>query len=242
MNESTLTQLKTIVERTVRPVRASTSHKQKIREELLAHVSEVFEEELAALDDEQAALKQTVLRFGNPGELRGQLQESVPVSDAITRFLEVKPDESTLRTAVRLGWTAEALGLIIFVAALIAGVGVNTCPREAFVLCGGAVLALPLYLFGLAFLSDWMRQSLTGAAERSWRNISLVAVGWWLLSLLVLVGPPLLIGIWPTSSERLVAVAIASWVGNPLVPYCLARSAAVRLRDHQQWATLSIDQ
>ena len=234
MNESTLTQLKIIVERTVRPVRASTSHKQKIREELLVHVSEVFEEELAALNDEQAALNQTLLRFGNPGELTGQLQESVPVSDAITRFWEVKPDESTLCTAMRLAWTAEALGLIIFVAALIAALMRGESDARA-------VLALPLYLFALAFLSDWMRQSLTGAAERSWRNMSLVAVSWWLLSLLVLLGPPLLMGIWPTSSERMVAVAIASWVGNPLVPYCLAQSAAVRLRDHQQWATLLID-
>ena len=48
MNESTLTQLKIIVERAVRPVRASTSRKRKMREELLAHVSGVFEEEFAA--------------------------------------------------------------------------------------------------------------------------------------------------------------------------------------------------
>ena len=47
MNESSLTGLKIIVERTVRPVCASTSRKQKMREELLAHVSAVFEEESA---------------------------------------------------------------------------------------------------------------------------------------------------------------------------------------------------
>ena len=41
MNESTLTQLKIIVERAVRPVRASISRKRKMREELLAHVSGV---------------------------------------------------------------------------------------------------------------------------------------------------------------------------------------------------------
>ena len=43
MNESTLTQLKIVVERAVRPVRASFARKRKVREELLAHVSGVFE-------------------------------------------------------------------------------------------------------------------------------------------------------------------------------------------------------
>ena len=54
MNESTLIQLKIMVERAVRPVRASISHKRKMREELLAHVSDVFEEE-ARLGDGPAA-------------------------------------------------------------------------------------------------------------------------------------------------------------------------------------------
>jgi hypothetical protein len=66
INESTLTQLKIIVERAVRPVRASTSRKRKMREELLAHVVGVFEEESANLGDERTALEQTALRFGNP--------------------------------------------------------------------------------------------------------------------------------------------------------------------------------
>jgi hypothetical protein len=44
MNESTLTQLKIIVERAVRPVRASIARKRKMREELLAHVVGVFDD------------------------------------------------------------------------------------------------------------------------------------------------------------------------------------------------------
>ena len=47
MNESTLTQLQVIVERAVRPVQASISCKRKMREELLAHVSGAFEDELS---------------------------------------------------------------------------------------------------------------------------------------------------------------------------------------------------
>src|SRR5580704_13914544 len=80
MNESTLTQLKIIVERAVRPVRASTSRKRKMREELLAHVCDVYDEE-AKLGDEQTALARTQERFGQAAELTGQLQASVPRGD-----------------------------------------------------------------------------------------------------------------------------------------------------------------
>src|SRR5260221_6631955 len=93
MNESNLIQLKIIVERAVRPVRASTSRKRKMREELLAHVSGVFEEELAQPGDERAALERTALRFGNPAEVTSQLQESVSASDGIKRFWEGQPGE-----------------------------------------------------------------------------------------------------------------------------------------------------
>ena len=73
MNESTLTQLKILVERAVRPVRASTARKRKMREELLAHVVGVFEEEAARLGGEEAALERTALsrRSGNLNRTAG---------------------------------------------------------------------------------------------------------------------------------------------------------------------------
>src|SRR5262249_20331906 len=104
MNESTLIQLKIIVERAVRPVRASTDRKHKMREELLAHVCGVFEEESAKLGDEKAALEATALRFGNSAEVTSQLQESVPPGDALRRYWEGRPGEPTFRTAIRLAW------------------------------------------------------------------------------------------------------------------------------------------
>ena len=112
MNESTLTQLKIIVERAVRPVRASTSRKRKMREELLAHVSGAFEGESAQLGDDRAALERTALRFGNPAEVTAQLQESVPASDGITRFWEGRPGEATLWIFVRLACVASVCSLV----------------------------------------------------------------------------------------------------------------------------------
>ena len=114
MNDSTLTQLKVLVERAVRPVRASSSRKRKMREELLAHVSAVFKEEAARLHDEQAALEGTAMRFGNPTELTIQefaekvcahfpnspkiIYEPLPVDDPKQR----RPDISKARRL--LGW------------------------------------------------------------------------------------------------------------------------------------------
>jgi hypothetical protein len=85
MNESTLTQMMIVVERAVRPVWASSARKRKMREELLAHVVGVFEEESAKLGDERAAVERTALRFGNPAEVMSQLQETVPARDAVRR-------------------------------------------------------------------------------------------------------------------------------------------------------------
>jgi hypothetical protein len=85
MNEST--QLKIIVERAVRHVQASFARKRKMREELLAHVSGVFEEELAKLGDERTALQRTAQRFGKPTEVREQLQAAIPAGDVIDRLL-----------------------------------------------------------------------------------------------------------------------------------------------------------
>ena len=81
MTESNLVQLKIIVERAVRPVRASVTCKRKMREELLAHVSGAFEDELARVQDEHAALERTRVRFGNPTEMVNELQDSVRISD-----------------------------------------------------------------------------------------------------------------------------------------------------------------
>jgi hypothetical protein len=57
LTDLSITELRVIVERAVRPVRASTSCKKKMREELLAHVSTVYEEEAGKLGDDRAALE-----------------------------------------------------------------------------------------------------------------------------------------------------------------------------------------
>jgi hypothetical protein len=104
MNESTRRDLKSVVERAVRPVRATIARKRKMREELLAHLLAIFEEEVQRVADEQAALDQAKRRFGDTGELTRQLQQAVPRCDRARSILEnlaYQPGESLWRLAAR---------------------------------------------------------------------------------------------------------------------------------------------
>jgi hypothetical protein len=87
MNDATFAQLEEIVDRALRPVWASRSRKQMLRMELLAHVLDVFEEEFAKLDDEQAALDETHFRFGIAEAVASELQSSLTFTDRWLHFL-----------------------------------------------------------------------------------------------------------------------------------------------------------
>jgi hypothetical protein len=182
MNEPTLTQLKILVERAVRPVPASIACKRKMREELLAHVVGVFEEE-AKLGDEQAALARTHERFGQAAELTGQLQASVLPGDRVERFAENLfggPGQSALRLATRFAVAFGALSFIpLGIPILIHGQrGWPTVTRVS-------ALLIPLWVaflsFGGTLLVHGMRQALFGPTGRSWLRVGLVAVAAWLI-------------------------------------------------------------
>jgi hypothetical protein len=102
MNDVIEKELKIVVERAVRPVRATMARKRRMREELLAHLVSIFEEEVE--HDEQVALDQVKRRFGDPKELTGQLQQSVPRWDQCRSILEkvgYLPSESAWHLAAK---------------------------------------------------------------------------------------------------------------------------------------------
>jgi ATP-dependent Clp protease ATP-binding subunit ClpA len=70
-----------IVERAVRPVRAGTAWKRKTREELLAHLTAIYDEELEQSHDPNAAFKAAAERFGDPAELVQELAASLPAGE-----------------------------------------------------------------------------------------------------------------------------------------------------------------
>jgi hypothetical protein len=111
-------ELMVAVERVVRPMRADPRRKMKMRQELLAHLTNAYEEGKARLGNESLALEEAVRRFGNPTELTRELQASVPFFErvlfthvagtkwavAIDRYMEGKPGESPFRHMVRWAW------------------------------------------------------------------------------------------------------------------------------------------
>lgn len=104
MDDIILQELKRVVEQAVRPVRATIARKRRMREELLAHLTAIFEEEAGKLGDARAALNQAKRRFGDPRELTGQLQQAVPRWDRCRAILEQmgwRPGESTWHLAGR---------------------------------------------------------------------------------------------------------------------------------------------
>ena len=151
MNESIHDQLDAIVGCAIRPVSASASRKRMIREELLAHVTAVFDEELARLGDEQAAVNETARRFGIAAELESQLQASVPWLDRFFLISEreilmsrwfwlaavfavffgpamLLPALAKFRDHGELLWVPMAIGLLITFAGL-GGIGYGVMQR-----------------------------------------------------------------------------------------------------------------
>jgi len=241
MNESTLTQLKIIVERAVRPVRASTPRKRRMREELLAHVGGVFAEESAKLGNDRAALERTALRFGSPAEVTSQLQESVPARDAIRRYWEGRPGEPAWRTATRFAWVSGtfALAFVVFLIAIasFAAGWAGIWQREVLIPCLGAVLAVPVWLAGLVFLTSWMEKALDGPAGPSRLKLAACAGSsvFMVLWLAAASWPA-----WFTRPDYLSVVMIAGFVGAPGLVYALAQSSLVCRRYHEEWARLDI--
>lgn len=180
MNDGTSTGLKIIVERAVRPVRASTSLKRKMREELLGHVSGVYDEERARLDDDRKALERTALRFGNPADVTSQLQESVRFGDCVERFWEGRPGESTFRGALRLAVMFELFMLFICGTLLLASGSLNGWVEGELAAVAMGLDFVPQYSFGpvyllaIAFVTRWLESGLHGPEPLfDWPRLSL---------------------------------------------------------------------
>jgi hypothetical protein len=217
-----------------------------MREELLAHVVGVFEEE-ANLGDEQAALARTQERFGQAAELTGQLQASVPPSDRVERFAENffgGSGQSALRLAARFAVALGALSLALLGITILIH-GLRGQGGEWLTVARFPSLLAPLWSAFIAFcgtlLIHGMWQALFGPAGRSWLRAGLVAVAAWLLV--------------PVSSFALCLAVMADiqkslWEVVPLLPYGVVAPVALvavtylvrsEFRDDREWARLDID-
>jgi ATP-dependent Clp protease ATP-binding subunit ClpC len=166
-----------IVERAVRPVRASAKRKRRMREELLTHLSAICEQEQqAASIDVLAALDAAARRFGNPAELARELQASVPRSERIDAWIEYwlgwRAPESVLRMLLRTSLLSFCLLAAFGVIALLASFLVsrdNASDGVRLRVFLSLMLLPPMAQFSVGWCYYKARDSLWGAfgAKRS---------------------------------------------------------------------------
>jgi hypothetical protein len=212
-----------------------------MREELLAHVVGVFEEERARLGDDRAAVERTALRFGNPAEVTSQLQESVPARDTIRRFFEGRAGGAALWALIRVACVASVAVLVGVIAALFAAGWVTASLREAMIVFVYVFSAAPADFFGVAFLTDWIEKGVYDPARVSRLRVALSAAGSLLLMLLFVAGVAWLD--WPTGWDHLGALRLAGMLAgfSVVLAWALALLFAERRRYHEEWGRLPLE-
>jgi ClpA/ClpB-like protein len=159
-----------IVERAVRPVRASTLRKRVIREELLAHLSAIYEQEKTRLRDPAAALDAAAGRFGEPAGLARELESALPklerFSHFVERFVSYRAPESAARFSFRMAThTFFLLAVILSLTTFVVFLGYGwTADVETLARVMAAVVLLTppaQFVAWLAYIK--MRDALWGA-------------------------------------------------------------------------------
>jgi len=186
------------VERVVAPLQASPWRKDRMREELQAHLTNLYEDERTRLSDSDA-LAAALSRFGEPAELTRSLQQSIPRIERIAWFTfpghdfgKRRPGESTTAHILRTAWYVAAWSVaanIVLIAVLPVIVALSRRPAAperpslvtvaAFLgLCTlvqiAAVTLLPL----CCDLARRQVASFKTAPHRRLRHATLAALGW----------------------------------------------------------------
>lgn len=118
MNEESFAQLEQYVERAVGPLRATARRKAVAREELTAHLLDVFEQELRHAGGQgDAALTATVRRFGDCDALTRELQASVPAPERLLFFLLYR-ERFMWRLMILIGVLGTLFGMAVVLPAL----------------------------------------------------------------------------------------------------------------------------
>lgn len=248
MTPETETALKTIVERAIRPVRATFESKRRMREELLAHVNEVFDEELAKTSDAVLALAATERRFGDPAHVADELQRSVSRYDrAVASFERItlaRPEEGAVRRAGRWGtfvFVVMALfdGPAVLLTHLLTDSGhdLGFLCAVFFCLVAGSSLAT----FEFVLLGGWLRRSLFVEGQRSAVRAVCVVLAAFLLPAATMFAELLLL---TRDANWSVFFMGRAWVLVPLslaLVFLVARKFDEERPYCDEWASLSIE-
>jgi hypothetical protein len=254
MNDTILTQLKTIVERAVRPVTASRRRKRQMREELLAHLTAVFDEERATCDVETTALQRARQRFGDPRELTEELEKTVTRWNRAAVFFErmdgdLQPNDSQRRIVVKLAWMtlatfcATQLGLLPSLLTRGKALALGTTVYTAVIVS----LFMGVFSYGLFVGSNQIRRAFYGDATPhtgrppSWRRAMPFLVG--SLAFFPALGFSIYWVLVGDMAASLHNFRVACWFA-PLAPLMLieyARKMAAEENYKHEWADLKVD-
>ncbi len=248
MNDSTLIDLRTSAERAVRPVRAAVARKRRMREELLAHLTAIFEEEAEKLSDEQAALDRAKERFGDAQELSAQIQGTVPWTEWFTyfteRFILFREGESVLAHAARSAAFISglfAINLLLVPLALMIRGRPQEIGRMEFAFFAACIVLSGLF-FGMTLLGHGIREAMFRGASA--RSLPLAVVYSLTSALLVPVGGFIII--WISTGDVASGYAhfrFLSWFAFlvPVVLIAAVRQIATEAWDDNEWESLQID-
>ncbi len=248
------------VERAVRPVLASPSRKLRMREELLAHLTETYREELERRGNAAAALAAACERFGSPAELTAELDGSVgrierwaiAIDDwllaALRSALQFHAGERLWRGALRiLAWLAVFNAMVFLVVPAVSTL-FHGRPDDP------TTLPLLPKLFALIVAWQWLAVLAAQLTERSlerhrgwqgWLGIVWQSIGWSLVLLICAVA-----FWWSITSELIAAPALRSLALSlfGIVPPLFLCTAWLVRQDQQRrkrldaWTLLPLDE
>jgi ATP-dependent Clp protease ATP-binding subunit ClpC len=235
-----------IVERAVRPVRASVGRKRKMREELLAHLTAIYDEELERLKNPAAAADEAAKRFGEPLELAHEIELALPLHERLNYFVErwalYRAPESAAHFSMRMGvYTFYLLAVILstVAAAIYLRYGWIEEVQTLVRVFTAIVLLTPPAQFAVWLSYIKMRDAMWGAFGS---RRSLVRVVMFNL-LIAIVAQLYLLGVAAGSQLDLGAVMKAGVVGaiTAIVFFLIARlSGPTEIRD-THWALLDLE-
>jgi ATP-dependent Clp protease ATP-binding subunit ClpC len=248
MNDAATKALKVVVERAVRPVRATIARKRRMREELLAHLMAIFEEEYEKTGDEQAALDQARARFGDPRELSGRLQQTAPQWERLVaiadRLLDLQPGQSLWHLAGKYVLATLAAFIVVLPLPVLSMIVRGRQGEIATTIRTLFVFALMFSVLSVPFLVAPYRigRLLYGAdSERSLRR----AVWYGLVSLAIF--PALAFGTyWALTGDLAASLVHLRFAclfapAAPVFIFTMARRFVEEIRHKEEWASLEID-
>jgi hypothetical protein len=141
-----------------------------MREELFAHITGIYEQELARVHDAAAALERASSRFGNARELALELESTLPAHERISvfmeRWLQYRAPESAVRYSLRQAfhtfWILATIHSLVTLC-VFAGYGWIEAVQTMARVFGAILLLTPLLQFAVALAMIKMRDAMWGA-------------------------------------------------------------------------------